>query len=453
MGWWVGAVLTHTDGVVGHHEEGGGAGESRDAHGGAHVVGEDEKGGAVRLEAGGVERDGVGDGAHTVLAHTVADVALGGGVLLEVAELLHEGHVGGGEIRGASDEAGDGGAEGVEHRLGVDAGGDAGVLGGEVGEGIGPAGGELTGDDGVELLVVLGVLLLVLGELLVPLSLGGGTLLGAVHVRLDLLGDLESLVLPAEVLTGSLGLVGAEGGAMDVVGVGLVGGTVADEGGHLDEGGAGVSLGLVDGVADGVEVGVTVLDVLHVPAVGLVAGADILGEGDVGVAVDGDGVVIVKGDELAEAPVGGEGGALTGHTLHVAAVTHDGVGVVVDDLAVGLVEAAREVLLRRGEADGVADAHTEGTGGHLDAVGDEVLGVTGGDGIPLAEVLEVIVLWKEGRRGAGWSAPVPRAIGSENIQNFCSSEATNEGDFYPFSRDFRCRSRASAAVATDFGRV
>ena len=218
---------------------------------------------------------------------------------------------------------------------------------------------------------------------------------------------------------------------MDVVGVGLVGGTVADEGGHLDEGGAGVSLGLVDGVADGVEVGVTVLDVLHVPAVGLVAGADILGEGDVGVAVDGDGVVIVEGDELAEAPVGGEGGALTGHTLHVAAVTHDGVGVVVDDLAVGLVEAAREVLLRRGEADGVADAHTEGTGGHLDAVGDEVLGVTGGDGIPLAEVLEVIVLWKEGRRGAGWSAPVPRAIGSENIQNFCSSEATNEGIFIP----------------------
>ena len=76
----------------------------------AAAVGEDEEGGAVRLEAGGVERDGVGDGAHTVLAHTVADVALGGGVLLEVAELLHERHVGGREIRGAADEAGDGGA-------------------------------------------------------------------------------------------------------------------------------------------------------------------------------------------------------------------------------------------------------------------------------------------------------------------------------------------------------
>merc|ERR1712100_968491 len=280
---------------------------------------------------------------------------------------------------------------GVEHGLGVDAGGDAGVLGGELGECVGPAGGELTGDDGVELLVILGVLLLVLGELLVPGGLRGLTLLGAVHVLGDGLGDLEGLVLPVEVLAGRLGLVGAEGRAMDVVGVGLVGGAVADEGGHLDEGGAGIGLGLVDRIADGVEVGVTVLDVLDVPAVRLVAGADILGEGDVGVAVDGDGVVIVEGDELAESPVGGEGGALPGHTLHVAAVTHDGVGVVVDDLAVGLVEAAREVLLGHGEADGVADAHTEGTGGDLNAVGDEVLGVTGGHGVPLAEVLEVVV--------------------------------------------------------------
>ena len=200
---------------------------------------------------------------------------------------------------------------------------------------------ELTGDDGVELGEILGVLLLVLGELLVPGRLRLGTLAVQSMYGRHLLGDLEGLVLPAEVLTGRLGLVGAEGRAMDVVGVGLVGGAVADEGGHLDEGGAGIGLGLVDRVADGVEVGVTVLDVLDVPAVRLVAGADILGEGDVGVAVDGDGVVIVEGDELAESPVGGEGGALTGHTLHVAAVTHDGVGVVVDDLAVGLVEAAR----------------------------------------------------------------------------------------------------------------
>ena len=40
-------------------------------------------------------------------------------------------------------------------------------------------------------------------------------------------------------------------------------------------------------------------------------------------------------------------------------VAHDAVGVVVDDLGVGLVEAGREVRLGRGEADGVADALAE----------------------------------------------------------------------------------------------
>ena len=223
---------------------------------------------------------------------------------------------------------------------------------------------------------------------------------GAVHVRLDRLRDLELAVLPVEVLARRLGLVRAEGRAVDVVRVGLVRGAVADERRHLDEGRAGVLLRRVDRLADGVEVGVTVLDVLHVPAVRLVALADVLREGDVGVAVDGDVVVVVERDELAELPVRGEGRALAGHALHVAAVAHDGVRVVVHDGAVRLVEARREVLLRRGEADGVADAHAERAGRDLDAVRDEVLGVTGGHGIPLAEVLEVVVL-RVGRGARG----------------------------------------------------
>ena len=76
-------------------------------------------------------------------------------------------------------------------------------------------------------------------------------------------------------------------------------------------------------LAQAVEVCVAVLDVLHVPAHGLVAGADVLGEGDLGVAVDGDAVVVVEGNELAQAPVAGDGGGLVGDALHVAAVAHD----------------------------------------------------------------------------------------------------------------------------------
>ena len=42
------------------------------------------------------------------------------------------------------------------------------------------------------------------------------------------------------------------------------------------------------------------VDALHVPAVGLVARRDVLGEGDVGVVLDGDLVVVVDQREVAE---------------------------------------------------------------------------------------------------------------------------------------------------------
>ena len=58
---------------------------------------------------------------------------------------------------------------------------------------------------------------------------------------------------------------------------------------YPDEGGlVGDALGLLHSPADGVHVGIAILDVHGVPVQGVVAGLHILGEGDVGVAVDGD---------------------------------------------------------------------------------------------------------------------------------------------------------------------
>ena len=48
---------------------------------------------------------------------------------------------------------------------------------------------------------------------------------------------LELAVGPLEGLTGGGGLGGAQGRAVHIVGVGLVGGAVANQGGHLDQGG------------------------------------------------------------------------------------------------------------------------------------------------------------------------------------------------------------------------
>ena len=49
---------------------------------------------------------------------------------------------------------------------------------------------------------------------------------------------------------------------------------------------------------------------LNMPAAGLVALGDVLGEGDVGAPVDGDVVVVVQGDQLAQLQVTGQGGCL-----------------------------------------------------------------------------------------------------------------------------------------------
>ena len=63
----------------------------------------------------------------------------------------------------------------------------------------------------------------------------------------------------------------------------------------------------------------------HVPAHALVTLQDILCEGDLCVAVNGDLVVIVQGNDLAQAPVACQGGGLGGDTLHHAAITGNAV--------------------------------------------------------------------------------------------------------------------------------
>jgi hypothetical protein len=97
-------------------------------------------------------------------------------------------------------------------------------------------------------------------------------------------------------------------------------GAETDGGGELDDGGlVGDLLGLRDGLLNALEIGVTVLDVLNVPSVGLEALEDVLSEGALGVSVclalawrfvfgealrtNGNVVVIVDGNEVAELQV------------------------------------------------------------------------------------------------------------------------------------------------------
>lgn len=98
---------------------------------------------------------------------------------------------------------------------------------------------------------------------------------------------------------------------------------------------------------------------------------------------NGDVVVIVDGNEVAQLQVTSHGGGLTGNTLHGAAIAEEGVGVVVQELVAGLVEDTSGVSLGNGQTDGVGETLAEGTGGDLDTGGVVSLGVTGSDAVEL----------------------------------------------------------------------
>ena len=387
------SVLSQSNRVVGHHVDNTGLRKGRHTHGIPHVIREDEEGSAVRDKSRGVKSNSVADGSHGVLAHSKADVALSRGILLEVSEHLHEGHVGRGQIGGSSNKSRDDRGEGVQHGLGVETGGEPLVLRGELRESISPVSRKLSGGDAVELSPLLGVLGSVVSSQLVP---GGMSLLstlseGSVELIVGLLRHLELTIRPLQVLAGGGGLIRSEWGSVDIVGIGLVRGSVSDEGGNLDQGRlVRDSLGILNGGLDSVKVVVSIGNVLHVPSHGLVTGADILSERDLGVSVDGDTVVIVEGDELSESPVSSKGSSLRGNSLHVASISHDDVGVVVHEVHAWLVEAGSKVLLSEGKSNSVGNSLSERSGGHLNSLGQEVLRVSRGLGSPLAEGLEVL---------------------------------------------------------------
>lgn len=94
-------------------------------------------------------------------------------------------------------------------------------------------------------------------------------------------------------------------------------------------------------------------------------------------------VVIVDHDEVAELQVASHRSSLGGDTLHSAAITEEGVCVVVDQLVAGLVEDGGGVPLSNGKTDGIGETLTERASGDLDTGGVVGLRVTWSDGVDL----------------------------------------------------------------------
>ena len=380
-------VLADADGVVGEDIGDGQVHERGEAHRVLHVIGEDEEGRAIGAQAA-VQLDAVGDRRHRVFADAEVDVAPGIVLRGEVGALFHVRLIGRRQVGRAADQVGDAVGELVQHR-GARAAGR--VRLGEV---------EKIrflfqiGQIAAHVLPVQrrqgGVGLLVFLEKLLPFALSGSALArDRTAVFGDFVGDLEGRAGPAEVLFQLAHVLFAERRA--VAGLGpREGRAVADDALADDEGGFfRLRLRLAHAAAQLVEV-VRVLDVQDLPALRLEAHGHVLAEGDVRIPLDGDVVVVVKEDELAQLVRAGEGAGLVGDALFQAPVAAERVGVVVDDGEALAVEGRREVRLGERHADGVGDALAERAGRRLDAGRVAVFGMTGRLVAQLAEVDQVL---------------------------------------------------------------
>ena len=82
---------------------------------------------------------------------------------------------------------------------------------------------------------------------------------------------------------------------------------------------------------------------------------------------DGNVVVIVNGNQVAELEMASHGCSLAGNTLHSTTITEEREGVVVDQIKAGLVELSSGVRLGNGKTDSVGETLAERTGGDLNA--------------------------------------------------------------------------------------
>ena len=203
------------------------------------------------------------------------------------------------------------------------------------------------------------------GEQFVPFSLALGPGIagapGGAHVG----GNLEGFAAHADLRAGGGDFVLAKRGTVHVVRPRLVRRTLADHRLAADQRRfVGLCLGLGDGLVDRVDVvAINVTD--DVPAVGFKTLRRIVGEPAADVAVDGDAVVVVKGDQLVELPYPGQRADFVRDPFHHAAVTEEGVAVVVNNGEAFAVEFGGQQFFSEGKADGVADALPERASGRF----------------------------------------------------------------------------------------
>ncbi|VTN11031.1 Uncharacterised protein [Raoultella terrigena] len=107
----------------------------------------------------------------------------------------------------------------------------------------------------------------------------------------------------------------------------------------------------------------------HVPAVGFETFSGIVGEPAFNVTVDGDAVVVIERHQLAQLQGTGQGARFVRNAFHHAAVAHERVGEVVNDIVARTVELRRQGFFSNRHPDRVGNPLAQRAGGGFNAGG------------------------------------------------------------------------------------
>ena len=133
------------------------------------------------------------------------------------------------------------------------------------------------------------------------------------------------------------------------------------------------------------------IDVEHLPILRREPRAHVFLEGDVRVALDGDVVVVVDENELAQRVRARKGAGLVGNPFLETAVAAQHVRIVIHHGEAGLIVFCGQMRLCERHAHAVGDALAERARRRFHACGMAVFGVTGGPGAELAEVHQIFL--------------------------------------------------------------
>ncbi len=196
-------------------------------------------------------------------------------------------------------------------------------------------------------------------------------------------------MVPVQFLAGQGDLVVTQWRAVAVFLALLVRRTEANDGLAADQGRLLALASGVDGHLD--FIGIVTVDVADdLPVVRFETLGRVVGEPAFHFAVDGDAIVVVEGDQLAQAQGTGQRGDFVGNAFHHAAIAQKHVGVVVDDVVAFTVELGAQHFLGQGEAHSVGQALTQRAGSGFDARGVAELRVARRAAVQLTEGLEVV---------------------------------------------------------------